>query len=152
MKKIISMALVVIMLVCSAVTLTACGIPSDYKDAKANLEEKDYTVKVTTTDALIKAELLVLGITDVDVDALVEASKDEDGIDLIYCNDKDSADKILEKIEKFIDESKQALDELFEDKDSDEYKKAMDEFNKMKVGKSGTVVYMATEQALKDVK
>ena len=99
MKKIISMALVVIMLVCSAVTLTACGIPSDYKDAKANLEEKDYTVKVTTTDTLIKAELLVLGITDVDVDALVEATnKDEDGIDLIYCNDKDSADKILEKI------------------------------------------------------
>ena len=152
MKKIISMALVVIMLVCSSVTLVACGVPADYNDAKANLTENEYKVEVITADIAIKAALLVYGATDVNADAMVIGLKDEDAINLVYCDTKEDADKLLDKIESFMDEAKQAIDEMFDDKDSDEYKEAMAEIEDSKIGKSGTVVYFGTAQGLKDVK
>ena len=152
MKKIISMALVVIMLVCSSVTLVACGVPSDYNDAKANLTENEYKVEVITTDIAIKAALLVYGAADVNADAMVIGLKDDDAINLVYCDTKEDADKLLDKIESFMDEAKQAIDEMFDDKDSDEYKEAMAEIEDSKIGKSGTVVYFGTAQGLKDVK
>jgi hypothetical protein len=65
---------------------------------------------------------------------------------------RDDADKLLDKIESFMDEAKQTIDEIFDDKDSDEYKEAMAEIEDSKIGKSGTVVYFGTAQGLKDVK
>lgn len=151
MKKIISMALVVIMLVCSAVTLVACGIPADYNDAKANLEEKGYDVEVETTDIAINLVLTFMGIDNAKADAVLNAEKDDDGVMLIYCEDEETAEKTLEKLEKFIEDTKEEIDQMFEDKESDEYKEAMAEFE-VETGKDGKVVYMATKQGLKDVK
>jgi len=152
MKKIISMVLVVVMLVCSVATLVACGVPSDYNDAKANLEEKGYEVEVITLDAAIKAALIVYGAADVKVETMVIGLKDEEAINLVYCENKDEADKLLGKIEEFMNEAKEALDEMIEDKESDEYKEALAEIEDSKIGKSGTVVYFGTAQGYKDVK
>ena len=151
MKKIISMALVLIMLVCSVATLTACGIPADYNDAKANLEDEGYKVTVDTTALTINLMLGVFGVKDAKADAVLNGEKDDEGIILIYCEDKDSADAIVEKLEAFIEEAKEEIDQLFDDKDSEEYKEAIAEFE-VEIGKDGKVVYMATKQALKDVK
>ena len=151
MKKIISMALVLIMLVCSVATLTACGIPADYKDAKANLEDEGYKVTVDTTALTINLMLGVFGVEDAKADAVLNGEKDDEAIILIYCEDKDSADAIVEKLEAFIEEAKEEIDQMFDDKDSEEYKEAIAEFE-VEIGKDGKVVYMATKQALKDVK
>ena len=70
---------------------------------------------------------------------------------LIYCEDEETAEKTLEKLEKFIEDTKEEIDQMFEDKESDEYKEAMAEFE-VETGKDGKVVYMATKQGLKDVK
>ena len=151
MKKIISMALVLIMLVCSVATLTACGIPADYNDAKANLEDEGYKVTVDTTALTINLMLSVFGVEDAKADAVLNGEKDDEGIILIYCEDKDSAAAIVEKLEAFIEEAKEEIDQMFDDKDSEEYKEAIAEFE-VEIGKDGKVVYMATKQALKDVK
>ena len=151
MKKIISMALVLIMLVCSVATLTACGIPADYNDAKANLEDEGYKVTVDTTALTINLMLGVFGVEDAKADAVLNGEKDDEAIILIYCEDKDSADEIVEKLEAFIEEAKEEIDQMFDDKDSEEYKEAIAEFE-VEIGKDGKVVYMATKQALKDVK
>ncbi|MBQ9744606.1 MAG: hypothetical protein IJW19_05720 [Clostridia bacterium] len=153
MKKIISMALVVLMLVGSMLTLVACaGIPSDYKEAKANLEDNDYDVEVQTNDTVINATLsMMFGADDVDADALVEAEKDDDGIILVYCEDSDSAKALDDAYNEFVEESLDALEEYY-GKDSDEYAEAAEELEKMEHGVSGKVFYFGTEQAVKDVK
>ena len=84
MKKIISMALVLIMLVCSVATLTACGIPADYNDAKANLEDEGYKVTVDTTALTINLMLGVFGVEDAKADAVLNGEKDDEAIILIY--------------------------------------------------------------------
>ncbi|MBQ8393704.1 MAG: hypothetical protein IJX51_08060 [Clostridia bacterium] len=154
MKKIISMALVVLMLVGSMLTLVACaGIPSDYKDAKANLEDKDYEVEVQTNDTVINATLAMLfGADEVNADALIEAeNEDEDGIILVYCEDSDSAKALEDTYSEFVEETLDALEEYY-GKDSDEYAEAAEELEKMEHGVSGKVFYFGTEQAIKDVK
>ena len=136
MKKIISMALVLIMLVCSVTTLTACGIPSDFNDAKANLKDNDYKVTTSTKSDDIELMLALFGIEDAEVEAIIDADKDEDAIMLVYCEDTDTAEAVEEKLAEFLEE----------------YAEYFDDYEGLEVGRDGKIVYMATEQALKDVK
>lgn len=136
MKKIISMALVLIMLVCSVATLTACGMPSDYKDAEANLKDAEYDVDVETTDAAIEFMLGLIGVEDAKANAMVSAEKDKDAITIFYCEDKDTAKAVEEKLAEFVEE----MAEEFED------------YNEIEIGRDGEIVYFGTKQAIKDAK
>lgn len=120
--KLTSLALVLMMVL----TLTSC-VPGTSEKAKEKMEKKDYTVvEVNGTAADVAWKLLSIeGVT-----ASVTATKDKESLQVLYFKKAADAKAVMEKVEK--------------------YAKGEDE--NFAVKRSSNVIYLGTEQAMKDFK
>ena len=130
MKRIISFALICVMLVGCVFALASCGAPdSDPKEAKAALEEEKYEVTLKENVAGCKAYIYAC------------------------CNNVN--EKSFEEIEIFYYDSKDAAEKAWNDSMSEKFEKlvaAQDEDYKYEYGIDGALIYYGTKAAIKAAK
>ena len=141
MKKIISLILVCILLLGCAFAITSCGkddkddekkeaTPNkDYKNAAEALKEAGYEVQAFGEGELGYME-------EEGYSAIVNATKDNDMISIVYCVDSKTA-------EAMYNEAKDALEAMNQD---------APEGVTYVVGKSGKMVWIGTKAAIKAAK
>ncbi|MBE5742094.1 MAG: hypothetical protein E7360_02100 [Clostridiales bacterium] len=134
MKKFFKSLVAIMLVAMTAIAFTSCGIPSDYKKAEANLKEEGYEVMVLTDAITLGSAEALYGLERGDLVASVTGMKDDDGVSIFYCADKDAANTLYDKLKAEFDE---ADDEEKEDSD---------------FGKSGKVVWAGTKAGVKAAK
>ena len=124
MKKFVSIISLVLVAAMLCVSLVSCGGPAkDPADAKAALEENGYLVVKVDTAILLPE----------DVEATVLGTTDENYILITYYETSDAAEAAWEKAQE-------------------EAKELEDEYENVVCKKSGKMIYIGTEQAVKDAK
>ena len=124
MKKFSSVISLVLVAAMLCVSLVSCGGPAkDPADAKAALEENGYLV--------VKVDTAIL-LPD-DVEATVLGTTDENYILITYYETSDAAEAAWEKAQE-------------------DAKELEDEYENIVCKKSGKMIYIGTEQAVKDAK
>ena len=132
--KVLALTLVVIM---SVLTLVACATPAkDPKDAKKALEDNKYTI--VTFSELDEA-------TDDGVIAMLAATKKDEYITIAWYEDAKSAKEAYNDAKEELKEMKEELEEN-KDKLGDDYDEQKEALDKMVVGKSGKMVWMASSK------
>ena len=124
MKKFTTIILAVL-LAFSCLMFTAC-MPSTPEKAKENLEKEGYSVILTESSALLNASAVAAGLKKDTITAIVSATNGGATIAIYYCNDYNSANDLEEY-----------LDDKFDDQG-------------VEVDRSGKIVWIGTETAIKD--
>ena len=147
-KRIATLIAVMALAAVLAACLVAC-IPSDPAKAEENLKAEGYEVT-----------LIEEGLPDGMV-ARLSADKEDDGIVIMYFDDKDAANKYWEdnemddyeaQKEKELKELEEMYDEgLFEGAE-DEYEEMKKQIEDVKAKKDGKIVYVGTSAAIKAAK
>ena len=101
-------------------------MPSTPEKAKQNLEEEGYTVILTDNSAILNATATTAGLKNGTITAIVSASNGGATVAIYYCNDYNSA---------------KDLEEYLDDKYDDQG---------LEVERSGKIVCIGTETAIKD--
>lgn len=126
MKKALKITGIIAVIAILCVCLVAC-IPNDYSKAEKNLKDEGYVAFSSTG---LSAALKLAGI---ETEAIVVGAKGTDSIALVYCKNssvaKDKYNEIKEILVKFMD-------------DGDE----------MPIKRSGKVIYIGTDAAIKAAK
>ena len=152
--RILSLVLVAVML---CATLASCGGPAkDPDDAVAALKDNGYTAVKTGNTVVGEKDGETITITYYD---------DEDAATKAYDEAKQQMEKVEEEIAKLEDELKEQQDKYDDMEDGvlkdaakialDAAKEAVELAKKAKdykIGKSGTMVWLGTSQAIKDAK
>lgn len=129
MKKSIRIIALALVTVIACLALVSCGGPNaDPEKAKAALKDAGYTVVLNTGDGLISGALLPDG-----VEAQLVAYKDGEYLAVSYYDDTDALNEAWEKAQ-------------------DEAEKLEEEYEDLVCKKSGKMIYIGTEQAVKDAK
>ena len=129
MKKFTKILALTLVLVMSVVMLASCGGPNaDPEKAAKALEDAEYDVD----DSKLLAPTIssLLGIKG--VETVVFGEKKDEGITILYFEDKDAANEAWEKVEKYVDDMESDLDLILK--------------------KSGKMIYFGTEAAIKAAK
>ena len=126
MKKLLTLTLA-ILLAFSCLALTAC-MPSTPEKAKANLEDAGYFVIVNDLDTLLDDDAEDLGLKKDSLTAIVVGTNGGAMIYIYYCVDNTTAKDLEER-----------LDDINDD-------------NGLEVDRSGKIVWVGTETAIKDAK
>lgn len=171
MKKTILRVVTLVMLFVMALSLVACSVPHDYKDARRNLRDEDYTVVVTDKDdlglsakssAIFKA-LVGLLITDEDVTEELEEIADDINKDLadmekdlkkvLTAYDEDEENML---IACYFEDAKTAFEyyDLIKDVFEIAKREGLQSFDEIRrsdltYGVTGVVVYFGTKDAVK---
>ena len=124
MKKLLTLTLA-ILLAFSCLALTAC-MPSKPEKAKANLEDAGYTVEVIESDAVLNLTATKHGLKNGSLTAIVAGFNGGATITIYYCVDNATANDLEER-----------LDDINDD-------------NGLEVDRSGKIVWVGTEVAIKD--
>lgn len=128
MKKSIAIIGIIALIAVLGVCLVAC-IPNDYSKAEKNLKDAGYNVLVYTTVAPTALKIAKIE----NVEAVLTADKGEDAITMVYFKDSGSAKDSYEEVEKY-----------YKDKDAKNKERT--------IKRSGKVIYIGTEAAIKAVK
>lgn len=170
MKKTVLKITAVAMLLVYALSFVACSVSQDYKEARANLRDNDYTVTVYDKDDVIYPTHKYSYILEFLYDMLEEDVADE--IVETYEDIESDLAEIEKSIEKVVFAVNEDYDEIFgaiyfeENKDAKEYYKLIEDILKvakkeglayfrdirrddLTYGVNGVVVYFATKEALK---
>lgn len=132
--KVLALTLVVIM---SVLTLVACATPAkDPKDAEKALKDNKYTVNLVELDEATK---------DGEIAMLTAYNKDDEYITIVWYEDAKSAKEAYNDAKEELKEMKEELEEN-KDELGDDYKDAKEALDKMVVGKSGKMVWMASSK------
>ena len=124
--RIFALSLVAIIM---CVTLASCAAPNaDPKKAEASLKEAGYVVVLNEGGGLISGALLPKGVS-----ATLIAYKDGEYLAVSYYEDTDALNKAWEEAQ-------------------DEAAKLEDKYEGVVCKKSGKMIYIGTEQAIKDAK
>lgn len=140
MKKFTKILALAMVTVVASLALVACGPNSDSAKAAQNLKDNEYVV-VSLTDVIsLTATEVLLGCERGSLEAIVTGSKvneDEtvDYIQIYYFKDKSTANSVWEKAEANLK------------KDAEKETKS-----EVKVAKSGKMIYIATDAAIKATK
>ncbi len=130
MKRIISLVLACVLLVGCVFTFASCAKPnSDPEKAKEALEDADYAVTYVNEDTPIAGALLPDGV----VATIVAFDKNENYIAITYYESKDD------------------VNDAWEDAEEDA-KELEEEYENIVCKKSGKMIYIGTEDAVKAAK
>lgn len=141
MKKLVRILALTLVAVMLCATLASCGAPAkDPADAKAALEEAEYTV--VKDDTVLPAVFKLAGYELTSVVSGTKTSKDDEGntvvdhVTVYYFADKENAEKALAKVKEYASEDK-------DDADDSTWVEAT---------QSGSMVYYGTKAAIKAAK
>ncbi|MBQ9784375.1 MAG: hypothetical protein IJW29_02635 [Clostridia bacterium] len=133
--KILALTLVVIM---SVLTLVACATPAkEPKDAKKALEDNDYTVSLTELDE---------ATDDGEIAMLSAYNKDGEYIMIVWYEDAKSAKESYNDLKEELKEQEEDLEESKDDLGDEAYEEAKEALDKIVIGKSGKMVWMASSK------
>ena len=165
MKKIISLTLALIMLLTSALVFASCGdnddvttteeekykIPASHEKAVENLDAKGYEIMVETDTMLSELEI---DFSDEDgkAEAIIQAKTTGDNVIIvIYLDSESRAKEIVVKLEQYLQEQIEQLNEAFDDKNDEFYKAALEELESLIIGRNGKVAFVGAPQAVTDI-
>ena len=144
--KILSLSLVLIMTV---LMVASCGIfapkpAKDPGDAEDALKENDYTVTLAENDIALAAMSAAFNCGD--LEAAITAFDKDESITILYFKDKEDANDFYDDMKEEMDEAEKELKEEKDDMDEDDYKELKEELDNYVLGKSGTMVWMASSK------
>ena len=139
MKKFTKILALSLALIMSVMMLASCAIfaakpAKDPKDAEKALKDNDYTVSLTELDE---------ATDDGEIAMLTAYNKDGEYIYIMWYEDAKSAKEAYADAKE---EMKEYEEELKEMKGEDGYEEAKEEFDKIVIGKSGKMVWMASSK------
>ena len=145
MKKLLRSLLAVMLIAMMAVSFTSCGVAKDPDKAEKKLDKAGYDVMMTDDEATLAMYAKMYDLEGSDLECVLMAEDGDEFVYIIYCANVKAAKKIEKELKKQMKEAKEEIAEL----EGDEKKEAKEEFNKIKWGRSGKVVYQGTKKGVK---
>ena len=145
MKKLLKSLLAVMLIAMMAFSFTSCGVAKTPEKAEKKLKDAGYEVEVIDEELALAMYVEAYDLEKGDIECVVDAQKDSDGVTIYYCANRKAAKKIYDELKKEFDEMKEDIKEL----SGTEKELAEEYMDKLDYGKSGKVVYVGTKKGVK---
>ncbi len=145
MKKLLKSLLAVMLIAMMAFSFTSCGVAKNPEKAEKKLKDAGYEVEVVDEELGLAMYVEAYDLEKGDIECVIDAQKDSDGVTIYYCANAKAAKKIYDALKKDFDEMKEEIKKL----SGTEKELAEEYLDKIKYGKSGKVVYVGTKNGVK---
>ena len=145
MKKLLRSLLSVMLVAMMALSFTSCGITKNPEKAEKKLKDAGYEVMVIKEEVAFASYAKMYDLEASDIECVLMAEKDDEGVLIIYCANAKAAKKIEKELKKEMKEAKEEIKEL----EGEEKKEAEKDLKNIKYGRSGKAVYTGTKAGVK---